>query len=512
MHKSIVLRSCFADLAALELLCDRMVMQGEVRTAMVFSATDEAALQGAKRAGFALPQSDLTKLDLVACAHAADEEKVSAALAKIRSAAALRPERDTGGRFTNPAFALAACPEADLAAVGVRSEYAAAVAEQCLASGVGVLMQSDIPFEQEQALRRIAKQKQLPFFGSGAAGAMLCHRALGICPQLPEGSAAVVAGSFTAALTLAFLLQRGGAGVRHLLPVGRRDCFAQCGGSTTSLCLDALAADSGTEAVALVYKAGDFELMGQLTEQAKALGKPLYLYGTGQLKSGAYAETLGFEPTLAKLAHRMSRDMGGEGLTFLNDAQAAALAAPYKRKLQPQQKYLRGFFLSDTMCGEIAAPLLESLEAVYSNRPVRAIHLQKDLQFVKGHTVIDYGDSALTPTCRSAMQAQLGRNRRIITESHNASAALILTDWYGAEGCDEQYLRHLCRCIHQAIDTAKQQGRTLAVGCVVHSGSGSPVDIATTEQLLRGAGAEVFFSADDAALFAKHLLCAEEQI
>ncbi|MBR5502679.1 MAG: hypothetical protein IKV55_06565 [Oscillospiraceae bacterium] len=511
MRKWTELRRCFADQMALEQLCDRLVIQGEAKQLYVLPAAEPAALRFAARMGFSLPQTDtFDKTDLILCAEAEDEAAADAALAKITSAALLRPESGSSTRFTNPDFALAACPEADLAAVGVRNGYAAAVAAKCLDAGKGVLLMSDIAYEQELPLRKAAAEKQLPFFGSGAAGAMLCHQPLGICPQFTNGDTAILAASFTAALSLAFLLQRGGAGIRHILPVGRRDCFAECGGSSTRYFLDALAADPESSTLALVYKAGDFELLGRLTEQARTLQKQLFVYGSGQLKSGAFAETLGFAPSLARLAHSICTAQGKEGLTFLSAEEAAAMAAPYIEQFAPQQRYLRGLFLSDTMCGEIAAPLLEPLGAVWSNRPVRAIHLLQDLQYLKEHAVVDFGDTSLGYSVRCALQTPLVRNRRIITESHNRTVRLILTDWYGAEGCDEQYLSHLCSCIRTAKQTALADGRSLAVGCVVYTAACSPLDEQHTLQLLREAGAEVFFSADDAALFAKHLLCTEE--
>jgi pyocin large subunit-like protein len=94
----------------------------------------------------------------------------------------------------------------------------------------------------------------------------------------------------------------------------------------------------------------------------------------------------------------------------------------------------------------------------------------------------------------------------MVTEAYNKTVAVILADWYGGNGCGIEQLKDLAESIRRCIKTAQDDGRHIPVGVIISSGEGSPVDRNTASEMLREAGADVFFSADEAAEYVRLII------
>ena len=209
--------------------------------------------------------------------------------------------------------------------------------------------------------------------------------------------------------------------------------------------------------------------------------------------------------TLAKLADSVAEYYGMHQQETHTDA-VDDNAAIHRVQLNPEQKYLRGFFLSEAMCGEVALQLLPDLGAIYSNNPVRGALLNQETRFLRENSVIDCAHSGSSATARCSLLTSVRRNRRMESEAYNRSVAVIMADWYGAAGCTEEHLADLAGSVRRCLETASSDGRHIAVGVIISSGEGSPVSRERAASELTDAGADIFFSADEAAVYVREII------
>ncbi len=494
----------------MERLADRLVMDTGIRWAYTSQAT-EAGKKNAVEVG--VPAEEVENLDardFIIAAEGEDSARTLRAIKALESAANASRSRESEYYYTNVETACAADRELNLACVGVDPQWAERVCNQCLDAEMNLLISSSMEFEEEIRIKKRASEMGLMVLGAGVHGALIGGVPLGYCPPLRSGNVALIGQSFTACLEAAFTLEWMGLGVRHLLPTGRRDCFTEGEGISTRCCIEAAAADPETESIALILKAGDLNVLQEMTEIARNTGKKVYVYGLGSLKSGGFFESTGGYDTLATMCSAIVTDAGRKELVLMDDVEAEAMAEPSRRKLQERQQFIRGFFLSETTASEITAQIQDELGPVYSNRPVRFVNLLKETRFLKGNTVLDYGSISSNPTVRASFCSSVRRNRRMTVESYNRSVALLLADWIGGAGCDRVYLDDLAASISECRRIAAADGRELPVAVIVYNCRGSAVDTNEVISVLNDAGAEVFLNTDDCSLFIKHLLLRKE--
>ena len=507
MYYTHIFKKCFADPATLESLCDTLIMTGLANDIYSSQYTEEAEkFSGA----FGIDKkllSDADENDYIIIADTDSADKAELVFSRINSAITVKNPQQHVYHFSDPETAFSVHPDANFAVVNVSSQYAARVCVQCLEHDLGLLVPSVISYEDEQKMKEIALLKGLPMLGGGVAGALIGDVALGACPRFTKGNTAVIGPSFTANMYAAFLLERSGIGIRHIISTGRRDYFTAELGRMTKYCIDMLNDDPETSTIVFILKAGDIEIINDVVDYAKNHSdKKIYFYGAGRLKTGQFTANMDSEDSVPALVGRICEDVGLPLPELLSDADAEAMASGYRSRISTAQKYVRGFLLSDAMCGEVISSLQQSIGTIYSNRPIKSSSMLQDARSLKENSIIDYGHRSLTPTCRAAFQASLSRNRRLVAESYNRTVAVLIADWYGGEGCTEAYLNNLADSIRRCISNAAADGRTIAVAVIAATGEYSPVSYQKTFETLKAAGAEVFSNADDAALFASHLL------
>jgi FdrA protein len=171
---------------------------------------------------------------LVQPAHAADE-----GLPRARSLAA----------------ALELLPQANLALISVPGDFAALEARKALGRGLNVLVFSDnVPIEEEVALKRLARAKNLLFMGPDCGTAIIAGTPIAFANAVPRGEIGIVSASGTGLQEVSTLIARLGGGVSHGIGVGGRDLDARVGALGTLGALDALEADPATKTIVLISK------------------------------------------------------------------------------------------------------------------------------------------------------------------------------------------------------------------------------------------------------------------
>ena len=160
---------------------------------------------------------------------------------------------------------------ANVALVSVPGAYAALVAHQALSRGLHVFLFSDhVDVADEVALKRRGVQRDRLVMGPECGTAMLGGVGLGFANVVRRGPVGIVAAAGTGAQEAACLLDAAGVGVSHIVGVGGRDLSREIGGVMFRAGMQLLAGDDETDALLLVSKPPDREVVRGLAGELPA--------------------------------------------------------------------------------------------------------------------------------------------------------------------------------------------------------------------------------------------------
>ncbi|MFT4085184.1 MAG: FdrA family protein, partial [Nocardioides sp.] len=376
--------------------------------------------------GFDLPSS--ASNDMVVALRLVDESALPGALAAVEAALASVRTRGSAesGSVTVPPYTTgsalrrtAARPGPALISVPGASAFVEAV--DALEAGVDVMVFSDnIPLHQEVRLKEIANDGGLLVMGPDCGTAVLGGVGLGFANVVAPGPVGIVAASGTGCQQLLALLDAAGVGVGAALGVGGRDLSAEVGAISTRTALARLDADPAIERIVLVSKP-------PAPEVAAAVGE--------------YAERLDTPVDLALLG------AGGSDLTAAASAVLAGLDRPVprwptwgERATPGGGQYLRGLFVGGTLCDEAMLLAARHLGPILSNIPLSPGHALDHLLGPTltgpGHTMVDFGDDALTRGRAHPMIDPGLRLEHLARAAADRSTAVILLDLVLGHGAE----------------------------------------------------------------------------
>jgi FdrA protein len=333
--------------------------------------------------GFEVPDEATTN-DLVVALRLSDPASLDEALAGVERALLDANRRDDRPSEVAPprttASALRRAPDG-LVLVSVPGANAFVEAMDALDAGNDVMVFSDnVPLEQELVLKRTAERRDLLVMGPDCGTAVVGGLGLGFANTVSPGPVGMVAASGTGCQQLLALLDHAGVGVTSALGVGGRDLSPGVRGISTREAMRRLDADVEVELIVVVSKPPDAEVAEELREYAATLGTPVHLALLGPGQPDLTAAT---EAVLAALG----RDRP--------DWPVATATSPGARR-ESAGGWLRGLFVGGTMCDEAMLIATEQLGPVRSNIPlVPDLALGPDLT-ADTHTMVDFGDDALT--------------------------------------------------------------------------------------------------------------------
>jgi succinyl-CoA synthetase alpha subunit len=406
---------------------------------------------------------------------------------------------------------LEAMPSANFVLISTPGEYAAAEARKALQLGMHVMMFSDnVSIDEEIPLKQYAREHNLLVMGPDCGTAIINGIPLGFANVVRRGDIGVVAASGTGLQQVTSLIDRIGGGITQAIGTGGHDLKSEVGGITMLQGIAALTSDPTTKVILLVSKPPSPDVMKNVLEQAAQSGKPVVVDFIGadpaNITSGSVTGVRTLEDA-AVAAVKISKGQKVGKFSVALPEEYRKIAKSSKKKLKPNQKYVRGLFSGGTFCYETLLLLSEKLGTVYSNTPIKKEDRLKDVWKSQADTAIDLGDDLFTQGRPHPMIDFRLRNERIIQEARDPETAVILLDIVLGHGSNMDPAGELLPAISAAQQIASKAGRTvLFVGSVCGTDS-DPQNLSRQELRLRAAGVILTESNAQAARLAAEIVC-----
>lgn len=462
-------RGAYADSVALLRLSRTVQDIPGIETAQVAMATP-LNLEVLAQMGFAVP-ADATPQEMVVAIRlagdapdavvAAAEDAITAALTSRApsTAAGVAPPRTTARALRDSA--------GGLVLVSVPGASAVVEAMDAVDAGRDVMVFSDnVPVEQEVALKQRAAERSVLVMGPDCGTAVVGGVGLGFANATSPGPVGVVAASGTGCQQLLCLLDRAGVGVSHALGVGGRDLSAPVGGLATRAALARLDADGSVELIVLVSKPPAAEVAADIEAYAAGLDTPVELAFLGPGR-----------PDLTAAAESVLRRLGTEVPTWPVDLPAHPRPS--------RGGHLRGLFVGGTLCHEAMLVAGATLGPIRSNIPLSPeLALGPDLS-ADAHTMVDFGDDALTAGRAHPMIDPMLRLEQLARTAADPSTGVLLLDVVLGHGAEPNPAARLAPAL-----AGVGQPVVLAVVGTGHD----PQDLDRQVRTLVEAGAEVHLS------------------
>ena len=427
--------------------------------------------------GFAVPDSSPN--DMVVALRLDDDAEVATALAAVD--AALVPVRPSSGDVTvapprTTGSALRRGAADTLVLVSVPGASATVEAMDALEAGHDVMIFSDnVPVAEEVALKQYAASRGLLVMGPDCGTAVIDGVGLGFANAVRPGRIGIVAASGTGCQQLLSLLHLAGltcegVGVRSALGVGGRDLSAAVGGISTREALRRLDADPQVDLVVVVSKPPAAEVARELQTYVDTLATPVEL---GLLGPGRRDLTAVAEAVLARLGH---------------DAPAWAVVGVHNTGAATGP-LLRGLFVGGTLCDESMLIATAALGPIRSNIPLADDLALGDELLADTHTMVDFGDDALTQGRAHPMIDPTLRHEQLARAAADPRTGVILLDLVLGHGAEPDPAAMLAPAI-----AAARADRPIPVIVSIIGTDLDPQGLGDQIYALTESGAEVHFS------------------
>ncbi len=420
--------------------------------------------------GFAVP-AEATTNDMVVALRLEDPAALDRALAGVDQALLEVNTRTAGPTDLAPprttATALRGVTDG-LVLVSVPGAHALVEAMDALDAGCDVMIFSDnVPVADEVLLKRVAAERGLLVMGPDCGTAVVDGVGLGFANTVQPGPVGIVAASGTGCQQLLALLDHADVGVGSALGVGGRDLSTQVGGASTLRAMDRLDADPAVELIVVVSKPPADEVAAAIEAHAGTLSTQVEfaLLGPGRPDLTAAAESV-----LARLGR---------------EAPAWPMVRPPTPLAAGAGRWLRGLFVGGTLCDEAMLIASAELGPVRSNIPLSADLALDPHDTVAAHTMVDFGDDALTAGRAHPMIDPTLRLDHLARAAADDQTAVILLDLVLGHGSEPDPAAGLAR----AIEPIRQPVVVAVVGT-----RADPQDLDRQMRLLADAGAEVYLS------------------
>ena len=474
-----------------------VLMQLQRALAALPGVQEAGAVMGTEANKDVLAQSNLTTAevtaakadDLVIVVQAESNEAAQNAIGQIDTLLTRRSSSDStnGYRPKSLESATQLLPEAQWVLVSTPGRYAAGVAQEALRLGKHVFLYSDnVSLEDEIALKQQAAKQGLLVMGPDCGTAIVNGVGLGFANRVRRGAIGVVGASGTGLQQVTARIHQLGGGITHALGTGGRDLSEKVGAVTARQSLDLLASDPATKVIVLISKPPAAQVVDELLRVAGCLNKPVVIDFIGYRPAESQRGNVYFVKTLDEAAE-LAVELAGFEITQSPNH-------PITQSFVPTQKYLRGLFSGGTLAYEAQLLLQEYLPTVYANAPLdKRFKLEKST-VSQGHTIVDLGEDEFTVGRLHPMLDHELRIKRLQQEAADPETAVILLDVVLGDGAHPDPAGELAPAIAEAMITAEEAGRHLAVIAVVVGTDADPQNLDAQVEQLEAAGVLVEFN------------------
>ncbi len=447
-----------------------------------------------------------------------DEAACDAALLAAESSLLAAPSGDSGDRsaFKLPltsvalgvAQRVAQGASADLALISVPGDYAAAEAMKALALGLHVMLFSDnVSVADERAIKTFGRSKGLLVMGPDCGTAIVNGVPLGFANVVRRGSIGLVAASGTGLQEVTCRIHNLGGGVSQALGTGGRDLKEEIGGITMLQGLAALALDPATRIIVLISKPPAPAIAREIERAASAAGKPVIVHFLGAKASALPVGLIAAQSLChtADLAVALSRGAAAPSPQLAQTDTQLAFIEQKARAMAPTQRVVRALFTGGTFCYEAQLVLLARGLACSSNAPADGAATFDPHGTLAGHVLLDLGDDDYTRGRPHPMIDPSLRDSLVREAGAEPCVAALLFDVVLGYGSHANPAAGLAQALAGAQQSARAQGRTLALIGHVCGTDGDPQDRAAQVRQLEDVGALVVGSNVEASLLAAQL-------
>ena len=474
-----------------------VLMQLQRALAALPGVQEAGAVMGTEANKDVLAQSNLTTAevtaakadDLVIVVQAESNEAAQNAIGQIDTLLTRRSSSDStnGYRPKSLESATQLLPEAQWVLVSTPGRYAAGVAQEALRLGKHVFLYSDnVSLEDEIALKQQAAKQGLLVMGPDCGTAIVNGVGLGFANRVRRGAIGVVGASGTGLQQVTARIHQLGGGITHALGTGGRDLSEKVGAVTARQSLDLLARDPVTKVIVLISKPPAAQVVDELLRVAGCVNKPVVIDFIGYRPAESQRGNVYFVKTLDEAAE-LAVELAGFEITQSPNH-------PITQSFAPTQKYLRGLFSGGTLAYEAQLLLQEYLPTVYANAPLdKRFKLEKST-VSQGHTIVDLGEDEFTVGRLHPMLDHELRIKRLQQEAADPETAVILLDVVLGDGAHPDPAGELAPAIAEAMITAEEAGRHLAVIAVVVGTDADPQNLDAQVEQLEAAGVLVEFN------------------
>lgn len=502
-------------------------MQVARETAQLPGIQDSAVVMGTeankeilREAGLLTNEAAAASADDLVIAVLGEAEAITTAISHAENLLKQRPQQaqnGTGASFLTRSIhsAVKTNQGANLAIISVSGKYAAAEAWEALHSGLHVLLFSDnVSLDDEVELKQYARQHGLLLMGPGAGTALINGIGLGFANKVREGPVGIVSAAGTGLQEVSCLLDRYGSGVSQGIGTGGRDLNERVGGIMMLAGLEALQNDPDTKAIILISKPPSAQAAQKILDQIKMSTKPttICFLGAGSELAGHELDLMVVD-TLQEAAYYGALSAGAklhawEETQKDENQKQDEIAATWRERFSPNQRYLRGLFSGGTLCYEaqvIWRDLLE--EPVSSNAPLSPYNTLRETQRSTGHTALDLGEEEFTVGRPHPMIDNDLRVRRMLQEARDPQTAVVMLDIVLGFGAHPDPASELGPAVSQARELAYKDGRELAVIASITGTGSDPQGYEHQTQALKGHGVILCDCNASAARLASKLVC-----
>ncbi|MDK9431458.1 acyl-CoA synthetase FdrA [Avibacterium paragallinarum] len=402
-------------------------------------------------------------------------------------------------------------PETNLAIISVNGLYAAREAEKALNLNKNVMLFSDnVSIEQELKLKQLAHQKGLLMMGPDCGTAIINGVGLGFANKVRGGNIGIVAASGTGAQEISVRIHEFGGGISQLIGTGGRDLSEDIGGIMMLDGLQMLAEDPNTDIIIVVSKPPAPTIARKILSTCEHINKPIFIWFLG------YKEETKAAPHIHIYSHSKPAAMAAVIASGIPEesidkhALNLPLIKEVQKKLNPQQRYIRGLFCGGTLCDEALFSALEKYPNVYSNIQTNpAYKLQASDKSIE-HTFIDFGDDSFTNGKAHPMIDPSYRIERILQEGRDPEVGVLLLDFVLGFGANPDPIAETLPALLQVKREAQQSGRHLEILAYVLGTELDQPSVQNQVAQLEAAGITIASSSTNAGLLAREFVAKGE--